>query len=332
MEEKKEDERWRKLFPDMKKCVIVITRTRLDQTNLSKLKEEEQGGCARSRDREQDFKLKRFVKKVEFKGQAHRASADDPRGICHRLRRSSVLWLTHCSDVISDPAHRCGLHRRRKENRCDANNNRSNRSGVEHNYCLKIKVPDTPDGNSQSQDSRLPSSYRHQDRASSCCPAEKKNLPSIVFKKPTFSPSQRPLKKRRRGCRQCVACLRYDCGKCSFCLDKKKFGGPSVKRQRCMFRRCLVLFLFSPQKTNKVSMQAGKETIMATAQPQRDHLRKEDVGEEKQEPREEEEEEEEEEAAVEMMEEVFSEGTTEKGKYYDIEVVVPGFDSDTDSI
>lgn len=41
-------------------------------------------------------------------------------------------------------------------------------------------------------------------------------------------------------------------------------------------------FLFSPQKTNKVSMQAGKETIMATAQPQRDHLRKEDVGEEKQ--------------------------------------------------
>lgn len=154
MEEKKEDERWRKLFPDMKKCVIVITRTRLDQTNLSKLKEEEQGGCARSRDREQDFKLKRFVKKVEFKGQAHRASADDPRGICHRLRRSSVLWLTHCSDVISDPAHRCGLHRRRKENRCDANNNRSNRSGVEHNYCLKIKVPDTPDGNSQSQDSR----------------------------------------------------------------------------------------------------------------------------------------------------------------------------------
>lgn len=154
MEEKKEDERWRKLFPDMKKCVIVITRTRLDQTNLSKLKEEEQGGCARSRDREQDFKLKRFVKKVEFNGQAHRASADDPRGICHRLRRSSVLWLTHCPDVISDPAHRCGLHRRRKENRCDANNNRSNQSGAEHNYCLKIKVPDTPDGNSQSQDSR----------------------------------------------------------------------------------------------------------------------------------------------------------------------------------
>lgn len=35
---------------------------------------------------------------------------------------------------------------------------------------------------------------------------------------------------------------------------------------------------------------------------------------------------------TELMEEVVSEGTTEKGKYYDIEVVVPGFDSDTDSI
>lgn len=46
-----------------------------------------------------------------------------------------------------------------------------------------------------------------------------------------------------------------------------------------------------------------------------------------QEPKEEEEEED-----VEMMKEVFSEGMTEKGKYYDIEVMVPIFDSDTDSI
>lgn len=43
--------------------------------------------------------------------------------------------------------------------------------------------------------------------------------------------------KRKRGvrCMECAACLRTeDCGRCEFCLDKKKFGGPNIKKQACM--------------------------------------------------------------------------------------------------
>ena len=43
--------------------------------------------------------------------------------------------------------------------------------------------------------------------------------------------------KRKRGvrCMKCAACLRTeDCGRCEYCLDKKKFGGPNIKKQACM--------------------------------------------------------------------------------------------------
>lgn len=43
--------------------------------------------------------------------------------------------------------------------------------------------------------------------------------------------------KRKRGvrCMQCPACLRTDdCGRCEYCLDKRKFGGPNIKKQACM--------------------------------------------------------------------------------------------------
>ena len=43
--------------------------------------------------------------------------------------------------------------------------------------------------------------------------------------------------KRKRGvrCMKCAACLRTeDCGRCEYCLDKRKFGGPNIKKQACM--------------------------------------------------------------------------------------------------
>lgn len=49
------------------------------------------------------------------------------------------------------------------------------------------------------------------------------------------------MKRRRTGCKECAGCLRNDCGKCIFCLDMKKFGGPGSKRQRCRYRVCLIL-------------------------------------------------------------------------------------------
>lgn len=43
---------------------------------------------------------------------------------------------------------------------------------------------------------------------------------------------------RRVACRMCDGCLADDCGKCLYCLDKPKFGGNDIKKQKCIRRRC----------------------------------------------------------------------------------------------
>ena len=43
---------------------------------------------------------------------------------------------------------------------------------------------------------------------------------------------------KRKRCQTCTACVREDCGKCHFCLDKPKFGGKGKFKQCCYERRC----------------------------------------------------------------------------------------------
>ena len=55
--------------------------------------------------------------------------------------------------------------------------------------------------------------------------------------KTPYTPGSEGDAKRKRGvrCMKCPACLRTeDCARCEFCLDKKKFGGPNIKKQACM--------------------------------------------------------------------------------------------------
>ena len=39
-------------------------------------------------------------------------------------------------------------------------------------------------------------------------------------------------------CGNCRGCVRGDCGECKNCLDKPKFGGRGIKKQRCLRRAC----------------------------------------------------------------------------------------------
>ena len=48
------------------------------------------------------------------------------------------------------------------------------------------------------------------------------------------------LTKRGTGCRNCANCLSEDCGKCQYCLDKPKFGGPNTLKKKCIEKRCLI--------------------------------------------------------------------------------------------
>ena len=61
-------------------------------------------------------------------------------------------------------------------------------------------------------------------------PEKKKTVPEV--KKP---------KRSSRMCGNCEACSTIeDCGKCVFCKDMKKFGGPGKRHQKCLRRQCKV--------------------------------------------------------------------------------------------
>ncbi|PIK62821.1 putative CXXC-type zinc finger protein 1 [Apostichopus japonicus] len=68
----------------------------------------------------------------------------------------------------------------------------------------------------------------------------KKMIEMKSMRRDSSSEGERGLSKRNiRRCGECEACLRSDCGKCDFCLDMKKFGGPGKIRQKCRKRQCL---------------------------------------------------------------------------------------------
>lgn len=43
---------------------------------------------------------------------------------------------------------------------------------------------------------------------------------------------------KTRRCGECEGCNREDCGKCTACIDKPKFGGRGAKKQACHYRMC----------------------------------------------------------------------------------------------
>ena len=43
-----------------------------------------------------------------------------------------------------------------------------------------------------------------------------------------------PRKRSRHHCGTCDACMVDDCGECSCCLDKPRFGGPNVSKAKCI--------------------------------------------------------------------------------------------------
>ncbi len=52
-----------------------------------------------------------------------------------------------------------------------------------------------------------------------------------------------PLQKgiKRKRCGDCPGCSTDECGKCVYCLDMVKYGGPGRKKRCCINRQCNAL-------------------------------------------------------------------------------------------
>lgn len=67
--------------------------------------------------------------------------------------------------------------------------------------------------------------------------------------------------KKVWSCGKCATCVSEDCGKCIYCLDRPKFGGPFVKKQRCIKRRCLMKV---KTKVDKKSLSTSSGNLNAS--------------------------------------------------------------------
>ena len=45
-------------------------------------------------------------------------------------------------------------------------------------------------------------------------------------------------KHRAKACGKCEGCLSENCGLCKYCLDKPRFGGSGILKQKCQERAC----------------------------------------------------------------------------------------------
>uniref|UniRef100_A0A8C1S2E6 [histone H3]-lysine(4) N-methyltransferase n=1 Tax=Cyprinus carpio TaxID=7962 RepID=A0A8C1S2E6_CYPCA len=69
---------------------------------------------------------------------------------------------------------------------------------------------------------------------------------------------------RLKRCMRCKGCSRLeDCGRCVFCLDKPKFGGPNKKRQSCVLKKCLLIERNKVRRFNKVQMKRRRPSVAA---------------------------------------------------------------------
>ena len=47
--------------------------------------------------------------------------------------------------------------------------------------------------------------------------------------------------KVHKKCFRCSGCTAKECGVCKHCLDKSKYGGPGIKKQCCVKRKCIMI-------------------------------------------------------------------------------------------
>lgn len=88
------------------------------------------------------------------------------------------------------------------------------------------------------------------------------NLETISDDVPLQDSGQKSAKdkdaKRLARCGKCNNCKSQDCGSCYNCADKPKFGGPGIKKQACINRKCL-LMVPRDEEGEKIARKRSKQ-------------------------------------------------------------------------
>ena len=72
-------------------------------------------------------------------------------------------------------------------------------------------------------------------------------------------------KKHRSNCGDCLGCKRdEDCGECDLCLDKPKFGGPGIRKQKCELRWCKFKNSKEDPKEKGKGLASNSDALSAT--------------------------------------------------------------------
>ena len=64
---------------------------------------------------------------------------------------------------------------------------------------------------------------------------------------------------RRKNCGKCSGCLAENCGHCVYCKDLPTFGGPGIKKQRCIWRQCIQ----SPLESSWQQFNATEQNVVS---------------------------------------------------------------------
>ena len=75
---------------------------------------------------------------------------------------------------------------------------------------------------------------------------------------------------RRKRCGKCSAGVRPDCGSCTFCKDKPKFGGAGKKKQCCALKRCQA---FSSSETT-INLRSNVKRLSSSSQGESSGVKK----------------------------------------------------------
>ncbi|XP_052283775.1 CXXC-type zinc finger protein 1-like isoform X2 [Dreissena polymorpha] len=198
-------------------------------------------------------------------------------------RKAKVNQLVKTIDNVDDPDTKYCICRSTDGTRfmiaCD------NCEEWYHGDCIGITETDANDikqyycGPCREKDPSLVTRYKHkkikektEKKMEKLLKPEKLDKEALEYKgklrEPEFSDDWR--KKSSRRCGECMACHRTeDCGRCDFCKDMRKFGGPNRIRQKCRLRQCNNFGLSTTKDLNDSfsSQQSERELFLTPERP-----------------------------------------------------------------